>query len=118
MKKYEREADIEAKLRDAAKAAGGKAFKFVSPGNAGVPDRIVVLPAGKIGFVELKQQGKKTTKLQKVQIRKLLDMGVYATVLDHPDQIQSVIENIRKTPMTATELSQVKDSLKSQGQII
>lgn len=113
-----RESDIEAKFRNEMKAAGGKAFKFVSPGNAGVPDRIAILPGNKIGFVELKQPGKKTTKLQKVQIRKLLDMGVYATVLDHPDQIQSVIENIRKTPMTAAELSRIKDSLKSQGQIL
>lgn len=118
MKKYESEAEIEAKLRDAAKAAGGKAFKFVSPGNAGVPDRIVVLPGGKTGFVELKQAGKKTTKLQKVQIRKLLDLGFYATVLDSPDLIPGVLENIKRTPLSAEELKKVQDHLRSQGQII
>ena len=117
MAKYEMESEIEAKLRDAAKAAGGRAFKFISPGNAGVPDRIVVLPGTKIGFVELKQPGKKTTKLQQVQIRKLLDLGFYATVLDSPDRISGVLEDIKRTPLSAAELKQVRDHLRSQGQL-
>ena len=38
------ENELEKKLRDKVKKLGGKAYKFVSPGNAGVPDRLVVLP--------------------------------------------------------------------------
>ena len=49
------ERDVEAKIRDYAKACGGKAYKFVSPGNRGVPDRICVFPGAKILFVELKR---------------------------------------------------------------
>lgn len=113
-----RESEIEAKFRDAVKAAGGKAFKFVSPGNAGVPDRIVVLPGNKIGFVELKQKGKKTTKLQKVQIQKLLNLGFYATVLDSPYRIPGVLEDIKRTPLSEPELKQVRDHLRSQGHLL
>lgn len=41
-----REKEIEEKFREAVKRAGGKAYKFVSPGNDGVPDRLVVMPGG------------------------------------------------------------------------
>ena len=51
-----KERDIEVLLRDGVKQLGGKAYKWVSPGNAGVPDRIVILPGGKVIFVELKHE--------------------------------------------------------------
>ena len=59
-----KEKDVEAYLRDQVKAKGGKAFKFVSPGNDGVPDRMVCMPGGRIAFVEMKAPGKKSTPLQ------------------------------------------------------
>ena len=85
-----RESSIESKFRDEVKEVGGMAYKFVSPGNAGVPDRVVILQGGKSGFVELKRPGEKTTPLQKVQIRKILATGCYATVLDNklPSSLQ------------------------------
>ena len=49
-----RERDIELKLRDAVKAVGGLCWKFTSPGTSGVPDRIVLMPKGRIAFVETK----------------------------------------------------------------
>lgn len=45
-----RESSIESKFRDEVKEVGGMAYKFVSPGNAGVPDRVVILQGGKSGF--------------------------------------------------------------------
>jgi hypothetical protein len=54
-----REKDIESYLRDQVKKIKGIAYKFESPGNSGVPDRLVLLPDGKIYFVELKAPGKK-----------------------------------------------------------
>ena len=60
-----KERDIEVLLRDGVKQLGGKAYKWVSPGNAGVPDRIVILPGGKVIFVELKQENGRLTRLQK-----------------------------------------------------
>ncbi len=48
-----KESELERRFCRLVEQAGGKAYKFVSPGNSGVPDRIVVLPGGRIGFVEL-----------------------------------------------------------------
>ena len=97
-----RESSIESKFRDEVKEVGGMAYKFVSPGNAGVPDRVVILQGGKSG---------KTTPLQKVQIRKILATGCYATVLDNKKDIDRVIWEIEawnpgKAPDKIAELEQ------------
>lgn len=77
-----KEKTIEAYLRDKVKAQGGKAYKFVSPGNDGVPDRLVCLPGGRVFFVELKAPGKTSTPLQQRRQRELRDLGftVYADI--------------------------------------
>ena len=54
-----REKTTETKLVKAVRAIGGLAPKFVSPGLDGVPDRLVLLPGGRIAFIELKAQGKR-----------------------------------------------------------
>ena len=70
-----RESEIEKILVDEVKNLGGRAYKWVSPGNAGVPDRIVILPdAGPI-FVELKTETGRPTALQGAQIRRLKNLG-------------------------------------------
>lgn len=59
------EKDIEQKLRKKVEALGGRCLKWVCPGWAGVPDRIVLLPFGRICFVETKRpKGGKLSKLQ------------------------------------------------------
>lgn len=55
-----REKTIEKKLADAVKARGGLAPKFTSPGFDGMPDRIVLMPGGRMAFVEVKAPGKGT----------------------------------------------------------
>ena len=89
------EKELENKFVRAVKAAGGKAYKFTSPGTDGVPDRLVVLPGGYIGFVELKQRGKKPTKLQELQIKRLCELGCRVFVLDRQEDIEYVIRMIR-----------------------
>lgn len=76
-----REKDIEKILVRSVKEAGGRAYKFSSPGNDGVPDRIICLPGGDISFVELKTDTGRLTELQRVQIKRLRDLGqqVYVT---------------------------------------
>lgn len=86
-----RENVIEAYLRDQVKAIGGKAYKFLSPGNNGVPDRLICLPGGKVVFVELKAPGKKPTKLQDLQQRKLAEMGFIVLTLDSKEKIDREI---------------------------
>lgn len=80
------EKHIEAKLRDKAKQLGGRAYKFVSPGNNGVPDRIVILPEGKIGFAELKRPKGKARVLQERQIERLKKLGCYVMIVDTEDK--------------------------------
>ena len=57
------EKDIESKLKNKVKKLGGRAYKFVSPGNSGIPDRLIILPGGKVGFAELKRPGRKDKKI-------------------------------------------------------
>ncbi len=86
-----RESTIEAYLRDRVKDLGGKAYKFVSPGNDGVPDRLVCLPGGRVVFVELKAPGKKPTKLQQIQQRRLSDLGFSTWVIDNKENVDVFI---------------------------
>ena len=69
------EKDIEKILTAEIKKLGGKAYKFISPGNSGVPDRIVVLPGGKIMFVELKTKTGSLSVLQSIQVKRLIELG-------------------------------------------
>lgn len=87
-----RESVIEAYLRDRVKAAGGKAYKFISPGNNGVPDRLVVVPGLPDFFVETKAPGKKSTPLQIAEQNRLIRMGrtVYANV-DSKEKVDEIL---------------------------
>lgn len=76
-----REKDIEKILVTEVKKLGGRAYKWASPGNDGVPDRIVIFPGRAPVFVELKTDTGKLSPLQKVQIGRLQQLGqkVYVT---------------------------------------
>ncbi|WKY44451.1 VRR-NUC domain-containing protein [Eubacteriaceae bacterium ES2] len=89
-----REKEIEAYLVKQVKNIGGRAYKFVSPGNAGVPDRAVCLPGGRAIFVELKAPGGKTTALQDLQIKKLQDLDFDVRVIDNKETINRFIEEV------------------------
>ncbi len=74
MEKLER--DIERRLVEMVKQRGGLCLKWVCPGWAGVPDRIVLLPYGRIRFVELKRpKGGKLSNIQKWWQQKLRSLG-------------------------------------------
>lgn len=77
-----KESDIEKYLREQVKIAGGRAYKWVSPGNNGVPDRIIFFPFGRIIFVELKAPGKKPTPIQLAQGKKIRGLGQVVLVID------------------------------------
>ena len=89
---YER--TIEQKLAARARAMGGIAPKFTSPGFDGMPDRLVLLPGGRMGFVELKAPGRKPRPLQLVRHRLLRRLGFKVFVIDEINQIDSVLEEI------------------------
>ena len=57
------------------KQAGGNCPKLVSPGFDGMPDRMVLLPNGRVGFVEVKAPGEKPRPLQLARHRLLRSLG-------------------------------------------
>lgn len=90
-----REKNIESKLVKAVKEKGGIAPKFVSPGLDGVPDRLVLLPGGKIAFIELKATGKKMRPLQVRRKRQLEKLGFSVYCIDRADQIGGILNAIQ-----------------------
>ena len=89
-----REKVIEQKLVKAVKAAGGIAPKLVSPGFDGMPDRMVLMPGGRTGFVEVKAPGEKPRPLQTSRHRLLRRLGFRVYVLDNAEQIESILWEI------------------------
>lgn len=92
-----REKTVEQKLVAAVKKMGGICPKWVSPGFDGMPDRIVLLPGEKIGFVEVKAPGKKPRPLQVSRHTLLRKLGFKVYVLDELDQIGGILDEIRST---------------------
>lgn len=86
---------IEQKLVARVKREGGLCPKFVSPGSDGWPDRLVLMPGGKIAFVELKSTGEKPRPLQVQRHAQLRDLGFLVFVVDDPMQIPDVIASLR-----------------------
>ena len=98
------EKDIERWLGNQLKKLGCIYMKFVSPGNDGVPDRIVVLPGGAVIFVELKATTGKLMANQRVQISRLRKQGALVFVLTGKldaklfvDDIERVIHGLSST---------------------
>ena len=89
-----REKIIEEKLVKAIRLMGGLAPKFVSPGFDGVPDRLILLPNGRMAFAELKAPGKQLRPLQKRRKRQLETLGFRVYVIDNTDQIGGVLSEL------------------------
>ena len=89
-----RESRIEQQLCHVVREVGGIAIKLASPSYAGLPDRMVLLPGGHIGFVEVKAPGKKPRALQVMRLEYLSRLGFRAFVLDDPEKIGGLIHDI------------------------
>jgi len=59
------EKDLEKKIVTKAKKLGFLSYKFVSPSQKGVPDRIFISKSGKVFFIEFKSPKRKITPVQK-----------------------------------------------------
>lgn len=90
------EHDVEQRLVDKVKELGGKCYKFVSPGNAGVPDRIVVCN-GLTVFVELKKpEGYKFAKLQKYHQDEINRNGGSCVLVKSYEEVDNLIRILQK----------------------
>ena len=89
-----REKQVEQKLVQAVKLAGGMCPKLVSPGTDGMPDRMVLLPGCRIGFVEVKAPGKEPRPLQSLRHKQLRALGFPVFVLDDITAIPRMLDEI------------------------
>lgn len=89
-----REKQIEHALVMAVKAAGGMCPKLVSPGTDGMPDRMILLPKGHIGFVEVKAPGKKPRPLQERRHKQMRELGFKIFILDGREQIPEILKEV------------------------
>ena len=91
------EKNVETRLRDQIKSIGGLCLKFVSPGFTGVPDRIILLPGGRVVFAETKRPGKTERPRQELVQGILRQLGfiVYSTV-DSVPMIDRLVEDCRR----------------------
>ncbi len=60
-----------------------------------MPDRIVLLPQGRIIFIELKALGKKPRPIQKYRIKELKALGFRVEIIDSIEGINNIIEEIK-----------------------
>lgn len=90
------EKNIEKFLVREVKKLGGKAYKFISPGNSGVPDRIVIFNKRPPIFVELKTDKGRLSDLQKVQCKKLIGLGQKVEVLYGKEDVDVFIDHLRE----------------------
>ena len=88
------EKQIEQKLVTETRKKGGLAVKFVSPSFSGMPDRLVLVPHGVMGFVEVKAPGKKPRLLQVSRHAMLREMGFQVFVLDAMEDIPGLLQKI------------------------
>ena len=91
------ESEVEKKLcKKVKEELKGRALKFVSPGLNGVPDRIILLPMGRIYFVECKAPGKKLRRLQEWVRGMIRDLGFVVLRIDTIEKVEDFIRQVRE----------------------
>lgn len=100
-----RESNIENYLTNEMKKVKGKSYKWVSPGNNGVPDRIIIFPNGRIIFVELKAPDKIPTAYQQLVHRELKKLNCEVYVIDSKKQIDDLIKKVMLNEVYTSQLS-------------
>ena len=99
-----KESEIERILVDEVKRLGGTPYKWVSPGNDGVPDRIVILPNTTPIFVELKTDTGRLSPLQKNQIQRLKGLGQWVEIVKGVSGLRLFFEDLG-FPSTAARVA-------------
>lgn len=86
---------IESRLRNEVKKLGGIAIKFLPISFNGLPDRIVLMPGGKLSFVELKRPGKVPSAIQFFVMAKLIKLGFKVLVINSIESLNEFIKSIK-----------------------
>ena len=91
---------IEAGMRRKVTAMGGLCLKFVSPGCAGVPDRVLLLPGGRVIFVELKTDTGRLSPVQVRVIQRMQKLGIDVRVVYGKEDADKLMEEINGVQAT------------------
>lgn len=87
---------VERRLMKQVEKIGGKAYKWNPTGVIGVPDRMVLLPGGRVIFIELKAPGKKLRKIQEYRAKELRKLGFQVECLDTVERVNELLQNVNK----------------------
>lgn len=90
------EKDIERKIGEYAKSKGFMYIKFVSPAHRAVPDRLLISPQGRIGFLEIKRPPNKPTPLQMRELQTLLNHGCTAAWCDSVEEGKHFVDQLNQ----------------------
>ena len=85
---------LEAELRERCKALGWMCIKLTSQYQRGLPDRLILMPGGRVCFAEIKTTGKKPTALQKVTHERLRALGYRVEVVDTNESLDNLIVDL------------------------
>lgn len=85
-----RESQLEQKLVTHIKNLGGIAYKFTSPNRRAVPDRLCIMPCGRVFFVEVKAPTKQPTPLQQHEHKILRELGHIVVIVDNEESIHAL----------------------------
>lgn len=88
------ERDIEAELVKRVRSRGGWCVKWSAPGAAGVPDRIIFMPSGRVALVETKRPGARLRPLQAAVRSRLAELGQVVQVIDSLEGVDCFIEGL------------------------
>ncbi len=99
------EKDIEQYFRTQLRRRGAMALKFVSPGLAGVPDRVVLIPGGRVVFAEIKAPGKKPRPLQKAVFDRMARLGHPVYLIDSRKAVADFIREVMPGEVRAASIS-------------
>lgn len=90
------EKDIETYLRERVRKLGGLAIKFEPAGWSGAPDRLILLPGGRVAFAETKDFGKKPRRKQLYRHEQLRALGFTVYVPDSRPTVDAMIEDLQR----------------------
>lgn len=87
------EKDIEKTVVAYARTLGCLVYKFTSPSQRSVPDRLFIMPGGRgCFFIEFKRLGLKPTPAQELEIAKIRKQGVYVGVAASVDAGKAMVQ--------------------------
>ncbi|MGV0954554.1 MAG: hypothetical protein ACOYBR_09605 [Fluviibacter sp.] len=95
------ERDIESECRALVRMAGGRPYKWTSPGAVGVPDQLCFLPGGALAIAEIKRIGQPLKPKQREHYATLQSLGFVVRRVTSVDEMRELIhaaEYARRNP--------------------